>query len=53
MLIAFELFGYKAAPFFLVCNAVGYLMSGYCGLYSEQIFVGSKYKFNSEKEKEH
>ena len=22
MLIAFELFGYEAAPFFLVCNAV-------------------------------
>ncbi len=53
MLISFELFGYEAAPFFLVCNAVGYLMSGYYGLYSEQIFVGSKYKFNSEKEKAH
>lgn len=49
MLIAFELFGYEAAPFFLVCNAVGYLMSGYYGLYSEQTFTGSKYKFDSRK----
>lgn len=53
MLIAFELFGYEAAPFFLVCNAVGYLMSGYYGLYSEQVFIGSKYKFDSEEKKAH
>ena len=53
VLIAFELFGYEAAPFFLVCNAVGYLMSGYYGLYSEQTFTGSKYKFDSGKESTH
>lgn len=53
MLIAFELFGYEAAPFFLVCNAVGYLMSGYYGLYSEQTFTGSKYKFDSWKGSAH
>lgn len=53
MLIAFELFGYEAAPFFLVCNAVGYLMSGYYGLYSEQTFTGSKYKFDNWKGSAH
>lgn len=36
-LIAFELFGYKAVPFFLIANSVSYLVSGYYGLYSDQI----------------
>lgn len=52
ILIAFELFGYEAVPFFLVCNAVGYLMSGYYGLYSEQIFTGSKYSLDSQREEQ-
>lgn len=55
ILIAFELFGYKAVPFFLICNAVGYMMSGYFGLYSDQLINSSKYKIglsiNAKKEK--
>lgn len=50
ILIAFELFGYKAVPFFLICNSVGYLMSGYYGLYHGQLITKSKYKLDSLKE---
>lgn len=44
MLIAFELFGYEAVPFFLIGISVSYLMSGYYGLYHDQTIVYSKYK---------
>ena len=44
MLIAFELFGYEAVPFFLIAISVSYLMSGYYGLYHDQTIVYSKYK---------
>lgn len=44
MLIAFELFGYKAVPYFLIAISVSYLMSGYYGLYHDQTIVYSKYK---------
>lgn len=50
ILIAFELFGYEAVPFFIVCIAVGYLMSGYYGLYQDQLITSSKYKLQSQKE---
>lgn len=48
-LIAFELFGYQAVPFFLMGNSISYLMSGYYGLYSEQIISYSKYSLTFEK----
>lgn len=44
MLIAFELFGYDAVPYFLIAVSVSYLMSGYYGLYHDQTIVYSKYK---------
>lgn len=44
MLIAFELFGYEAVPYFLIAVSVSYLMSGYYGLYHDQTIVYSKYK---------
>ena len=49
ILIAFELFGFKAVPYFLICNAIGYYMSGYYGLYKDQLVSMSKYKMDSEK----
>ncbi len=44
MLIAFEIFGYEAVPYFLLAISVSYLMSGYYGLYHDQTIVYSKYK---------
>ena len=44
MLIAFELFGYREVPYFLIAISVSYLMSGYYGLYHDQTIVYSKYK---------
>lgn len=44
MLICFELFGFKAMPYFLISIALSYMMSGYYGLYSTQKFAYSKYK---------
>lgn len=44
MLISFELFGFGGVPYFLVAVAISYMVSGYIGLYNEQIIVYSKYK---------
>lgn len=44
MLISFELFGFDAVNYFLIAIAINYVISGYIGLYSEQIIVHSKYK---------
>lgn len=44
LLIAFELFGYEAVPYFMIAVSVSYLMSGYYGLYHDQTIVYSKYK---------
>ena len=44
MLIAFEIFGYEAVPYFLLAISVSYIMSGYYGLYHDQTIVYSKYK---------
>ena len=44
LLIAFELLGYGAMPYFLITVAVSYPLSGYSGLYPEQTIVYSKYK---------
>lgn len=42
LLLAFELFGYEAMPYFVISIAVSFAMSGYYGLYSSQQFVFSK-----------
>ena len=44
LLIAFELFGYVAVPYFMIAISVSYLLSGYYGLYHDQTIVYSKYK---------
>lgn len=44
LLISFELFGYKAVPYFMIAISVSFLMSGYYGLYHDQTIVYSKYK---------
>ncbi len=49
--IAFELFGYQAVPFFLIGNSISYLMSGYYGLYSDQIISASKHTLSFEQRK--
>ncbi len=43
-LIAFELFGFEGAAFYLIAVAVGYAASGYYSLYKDQTIVYSKYK---------
>ncbi len=43
LLIAFELFGFAGAPYYLLSIAVCYMLSGYYGLYSSQKIVYSKY----------
>lgn len=42
LLIAFELFGYEAMPYYLTAVAVSYLLSGYHTLYKRQQIVYSK-----------
>lgn len=42
LMIALELFGYDAMPYFAVVVAVSFTLSGYYGLYSSQKFVYSK-----------
>lgn len=44
MFIAFELFGYKAVPFFMIAISVSYMTSGYYGLYHDQRIIYSKSK---------
>lgn len=44
LLIAFELFGFEGAQYFLLAVAVSYMLSGYYGLYQSQKIVYSKYK---------
>ena len=44
VLFSFELFGYEGVPYFLLAISISYLMSGYYGLYDDQIIVYSKYK---------
>lgn len=44
LLIALEIFGMDALPFFLLGVAVSYMMSGYHSLYHTQKIVYSKYK---------
>ncbi len=44
MLISFELFGFNCVPYILIATAVSFAASGYTGIYSEQMFMYSKYK---------
>ncbi len=45
LFLAFELFGFTAVPLFLIAAAIGYMLSGYQGLYSEQKIMYSKFNF--------
>ncbi len=42
LLMAFELFGYEAMPYFALAIAVSFTLSGYYGLYRSQKFICSK-----------
>ncbi|RGZ01531.1 chloride channel protein [Clostridium sp. AM58-1XD] len=42
VLLAFEMFGYGAMPYFSIIVAVSFTLSGYYGLYSSQKFIYSK-----------
>lgn len=44
LFICFELFGFEGMPYFLLSVALGYMLSGYYGLYHSQKIVYSKYK---------
>lgn len=44
LLIAFELFGFKGVPFYVIAVSISYATSGYYGLYKNQTIVYSKYK---------
>ncbi len=44
LFLSFELFGFECMPFFLFSVAIGYLESGYFGLYSSQKLMYSKTK---------
>ncbi len=44
LLICFEMFGFDGMPYYLLSIALGYMLSGYYGLYHSQKIVYSKYK---------
>lgn len=44
LLIALELFGIEAIPYYLLAIAISYMLSGYYGLYHSQKFALSKYQ---------
>ncbi len=44
LFISFELFGFEGMPYFMLSVALGYMLSGYYGLYHSQKIVYSKYK---------
>ena len=43
MLIGFELFGFSGVPYILLSVSVSYMLSGYRGLYNDQIIMYSKF----------
>ena len=43
-LLAFEMFGFEAMPYFVIIIAVSFTLSGYYGLYRSQKFIYSKTK---------
>lgn len=44
ILIAFELFGFQGASYYLIAVCISYAVSGYYSLYKDQTIVYSKYK---------
>ncbi len=44
LIIALELFGIDAVPYFLLAISISYMLSGYYSLYNTQRFSNSKYK---------
>ncbi|MDO4977910.1 MAG: chloride channel protein [Eubacteriales bacterium] len=54
MLIGFELFGFEGVRYLILSVAISYMLSGYNGLYAEQIIMHSKfhtkyrYRFSEE-----
>lgn len=50
MLLSMELFGGQGVLFFAVACAASYMLSGYCGLYSEQRIIYSKTKTELRKQ---
>lgn len=44
LLICFEMFGFEGMPYYLLSVSLGYMLSGYYGLYHSQKIVYSKYK---------
>lgn len=48
VLIALELFGMDAAPYFLIGVSVSYMLSGYHSLYNTQRIVHSKYQMKDK-----
>ncbi len=44
VLIAFELFGFGGAAYYLIAVCLSYAVSGYYSLYKDQTIVYSKYK---------
>ncbi len=44
LLICFELFGFEGMPYYLLAVSIGYMLSGYYGLYHSQKIVYSKFK---------
>ncbi len=44
LLISFELFGFSAIPYFMIAIPLSYILSGYRGLYKDQVIVYSKYR---------
>ncbi|MDE6625530.1 MAG: chloride channel protein [Lachnospiraceae bacterium] len=44
ILIAFELFGFEGAAYYLIAVSISYAVSGYYSLYKDQTIVYSKYK---------
>lgn len=53
LLIAFELFGFEAMPYFLATIAVSYMLSGYYGLYLSQKIMYSKLETHYVNKKVH
>lgn len=53
VLMAFELFGFEAMPYFSIAIAVSFTLSGYYGLYSSQKFVYSKIRTEYINRKSH
>lgn len=44
LVLSFELFGFEGMPYYLIATAIGYMASGYYGLYHSQRVVYSKEK---------